>query len=1503
MFTSHVLRGRLNWLPGVIVALGLLAVLYATEAPIVRATDVGGVIDTDTTWTIAGSPYILTSNLVVTNGVTLTLEPGVEVRGNTGVEFDVLGHLEAMGTATQPITFTSVTNTGPAQWLGLLFDGGTGNLRYATVRYAARLWNVTGIRAGVMARNVLAGEVQIIDSQIRDNTSSAPGSDYGLYIDNSRVTVSNTLFTNNGAELSYTYDREDAPIYIAGASSVVTLTNNTLIGNIRDRIVLASGTLMAHDTTLPRQSALEAYELDGDFTVPPTVTLTVEPGVQVMSYYDLELVVQGRLNALGIATQPITFTSVTNTGPSQWLGILFDGGTGDLRYTTVRYGAQSTNSADIRAGVMVRNVTTGEVRFQNSQIRDNTSTASASAYGLYVDTSRVTLNNTLFTNNGDEVSYTYGRKDAPLYITGAQTEITLTNNTFSGNIRDRIVLAPGALMSHSVTLNRQAALDAYELDGDFTVPPAITLTVEPGLMVMSYNSIELNVKGRLNAIGTSAQPITFTSATDTGAAQWDGLVFDGGTGDLQHATVRYGGSGANSVGARSNIAVQDVLTGAVQLESSAVESIYGGVAVPQYGLWISNGHVTISNTTFTAAGTENVDCAITITGSQSIVALTRSTILQSGHGLCVNGNGSAITMTRNSLLLNKYDAVRSTGVATITVGGAPEMSNDIVGNGGYAINQVASSGLITATYNWWGDPTGPYHSALNPTGKGGQVSSHVLFDPWLTNWTGTFDRIVWIDLVRPRRASPGQTVPYAVTYMNLMTTTVESATLVLSLPKLATYVDSTGGGIYWPQRHQVYWKLGNLTPGGYGTVSARVRFQWGIPAGTRDTALVVLAGTNYSQQLFDVVDYLSYVPQTVVKKTPLTQPQFDAERQSSPDLNTLYTRALASGFVSGTLNSLNLSTGQVVTQAILAKPDLSAITLMSLESGQALALAMDRTSMAIATASEGVTVNLQTGEYQQWRSSAQMVSNLRPEVDKWDCLLNCAVENVGTAILGTVNPIYGGMQQIQVCADFAATGDLESLRSCLNVAPGSDILLAVNKCYQQFKTDPEGCKCQDNKFDCKKVVWGQTGVWKTPCNKSRGVYEPSQAEMSWYCPFCTTCIAGIGGNPMDRCRSCGTDPCPEQPKPSMVVQGPATHSSGTGCDKTCLFPARDPNALYGPDGDLLPGQQVTYTITYENEGAGEAYGVYITDQLAEHFDPATLTLYGDGQYATASRKIVWFIGEVAAKGEPGSQGVVSFTVRLKTNLPGGTPIINQAVVYFPSVPEETPTDAVVNVIQPLVAVPQSVETTYMQPVTMTLQGLDVGGAPLTLTIATPPLYGYLGLVSTTATYTPGANFVGMDYFTFQASNSVTNSRPAEVQITVSPQGDATPPQVRWTEPTSGTVGIVPVSKPIYTDTVGPIYAPFPLAQFSEPLSATTVTTATIHLLDGNGTLVPISVVYDGTTRQMTVLPHHALRNATQYTVTVTGGVKDLAGNSLATNYVWSFRTRPWWIYLPLLRKG
>lgn len=91
-------------------------------------TYVSGVIDTDTNWTIADSPYLVTGDLTVSEGVTLTIEPGVEVRFATTddqssgedsdkVELIVAGTLVADG-----VTLNSNAGSPAAGgWYGIRF--------------------------------------------------------------------------------------------------------------------------------------------------------------------------------------------------------------------------------------------------------------------------------------------------------------------------------------------------------------------------------------------------------------------------------------------------------------------------------------------------------------------------------------------------------------------------------------------------------------------------------------------------------------------------------------------------------------------------------------------------------------------------------------------------------------------------------------------------------------------------------------------------------------------------------------------------------------------------------------------------------------------------------------------------------------------------------------------------------------------------------------------------------------------------------------------------------------------------------------------------------------------------------------------------------------------------------------------------------------------------------------------------------------------------------------
>lgn len=59
--------------------------------------------------------------------------------------------------------------------------------------------------------------------------------------------------------------------------------------------------------------------------------------------------------------------------------------------------------------------------------------------------------------------------------------------------------------------------------------------------------------------------------------------------------------------------------------------------------------------------------------------------------------------------------------------------NEIFGNQEFGLMNAALEGTVDARFNWWGDPRGPYHPKLNPTGQGDRVSDGVEFVPWLEN--------------------------------------------------------------------------------------------------------------------------------------------------------------------------------------------------------------------------------------------------------------------------------------------------------------------------------------------------------------------------------------------------------------------------------------------------------------------------------------------------------------------------------------------------------------------------------------------------------------------------------------------------------------------------------------------------------------------------------------------------------------------------------------------------
>jgi hypothetical protein len=83
------------------------------------------------------------------------------------------------------------------------------------------------------------------------------------------------------------------------------------------------------------------------------------------------------------------------------------------------------------------------------------------------------------------------------------------------------------------------------------------------------------------------------------------------------------------------------------------------------------------------------------------------------------------------------------------------------------------------------------------------------------------------------------------------------------------------------------------------------------------------------------------------------------------------------------------------------------------------------------------------------------------------------------------------------------------------------------------------------------------------------------------------------------------------------------------------------------------------------------------------------------------------------------------------------------------------------------------------------------------------------------------------------------------------------------------------------------------ATFSEAIDPTTITSSSFELRDASNNVVPSQLIYDSNSKTVTLDPAGHLLCLTKYTATVKGGtngVKDFAGNPIATDLSWSFTT-------------
>jgi hypothetical protein len=187
---------------------GFALVGIARFGTVKASTEVNGIISEDTMWTKANSPYTLTGNVLVNNGVTLTVQAGTTV--NLGSYYIMVnGTLQALGSKTDPITF----NGGQIAFTQNCTDWNESTGTGCIIKNAV-LSSDINVEGGLIniSNNTITGAISVDGGipQISNNTIQSQGIYLGIHSKNS--TISNNIISGCSIGISTRLDHNSSSI-------------------------------------------------------------------------------------------------------------------------------------------------------------------------------------------------------------------------------------------------------------------------------------------------------------------------------------------------------------------------------------------------------------------------------------------------------------------------------------------------------------------------------------------------------------------------------------------------------------------------------------------------------------------------------------------------------------------------------------------------------------------------------------------------------------------------------------------------------------------------------------------------------------------------------------------------------------------------------------------------------------------------------------------------------------------------------------------------------------------------------------------------------------------------------------------------------------------------------------------------------------------------------------------------------------------------------------------
>lgn len=235
-----------------ILVIGLVLVGSVPVDIVHASVPVTGIIGS-TTWTKANSPYILTGNVLVSNGAILTIEPGVTVNLN-GFYIMLNGTLRAKGTNIDRITFNggSVIFTNFSVPLNDQF-GGVNLIENAVFTNGSVLSS-----SSIMVNSTyINGNITTVGSSAVINNNITNGLDVRGACSVTNNIITSTVYASGSCTLS-----NNTITGSVTSKDYVTVTNNIINGNIN-----VNGGTVSHNTISGQVRGGGSQALDGNIAL------------------------------------------------------------------------------------------------------------------------------------------------------------------------------------------------------------------------------------------------------------------------------------------------------------------------------------------------------------------------------------------------------------------------------------------------------------------------------------------------------------------------------------------------------------------------------------------------------------------------------------------------------------------------------------------------------------------------------------------------------------------------------------------------------------------------------------------------------------------------------------------------------------------------------------------------------------------------------------------------------------------------------------------------------------------------------------------------------------------------------------------------------------------------------------------------------------------------------------------------------------------------------------